>query len=162
MAHETADADAMMRFGHSAPTPPILLPRKRGTRSALRAVVSLLVALAGVCIHAAVAAPRAPSTLDDFESVAGWTADHTDDTTASIASADGKFGRALRLDFDFRGVIGYATARRALALDLPADYELSFWVRGEAPVNALEFKLIDASGENVWWVNREAFAFPHE
>jgi len=35
-------------------------------------------------------------------------------------------------------------------------------VRGDAPVNDLEFKLIDASGENVWWVNYRNFVFPHE
>ncbi|HSN89510.1 MAG TPA: discoidin domain-containing protein, partial [Thermoanaerobaculia bacterium] len=31
-----------------------------------------------------------------------------------------------------------------------------------APVNNLEFKLVDPSGDNVWWVNRRNFEFPRE
>ena len=31
-----------------------------------------------------------------------------------------------------------------------------------APQNTLQFKLIDASGENVWWMNRPEFVFPHQ
>ncbi|HEV8195575.1 MAG TPA: discoidin domain-containing protein, partial [Gemmatimonadales bacterium] len=46
---------------------------------------------------------------------------------------------------------GYAIARRATAIDLPANYAFSFWIRGEAKPNTLEFKLIDRSGDNVWW-----------
>ena len=34
--------------------------------------------------------------------------------------------------------------------------------RPDAPVNTLQFKLVDASGENVWWLNRPDFTFPHE
>ncbi len=68
----------------------------------------------------------------------------------------------MRLDFDFGHVNGYATAHRTLPLDLPANYEISFWIRGNAPVNNLQFKLIDASGDNVWWLNQPNFAFPHQ
>ena len=99
--------------------------------------------------------------LDNFESLTGWSADHTNDTTSSIESTDGEAGHGLRLNFDFNGVVGYATARRELPLDLPANYELSFWVRGAAPLNNLQFKLIDAGGENVWWLNRTEYALPH-
>ena len=119
-------------------------------------------AVLGLSCFAHCPAATTPITLDGFESLSNWSADHTTDTTSSIASVDGKFGRALRLDFDFKGVVGYATARRELALDLPANYEISFWVRGDAPLNNLQFKLIDASGENVWWLNRPDFALPHE
>jgi hypothetical protein len=41
---------------------------------------------------------------------------------------------------------GYAIARRALPLDLPPNCEISFYMRADAPVNNLQFKLIDASG----------------
>jgi len=34
--------------------------------------------------------------------------------------------------------------------------------RERPPVNTLQFKLVDASGENVWWLNRPDFTFPHE
>ena len=100
--------------------------------------------------------------LDDFENLAAWTVQHTDDVAADIGAVDGTTGKALRLTFDFGRVNGYATAHRALPLDLPANYEISFWLRGDAGVNNLQFKLIDASGENVWWLNRPDFVFPRE
>jgi len=152
--------------------------------------------------HAADAAALSPvRTLDNFNDVAPWTAQHTDDVSATLRAVDGKAGKALRLQFDFTDkqgnpINGYATARRELPLQLPDNYELSFWIRGEAPgrspsakgrspsapdatdgregsakatdgrerppVNTLQFKLVDASGENVWWLNRPDFTFPHE
>src|SRR6185436_6096001 len=67
--------------------------------------------------------------------------------------------RALRLDFTFSGG-GYAVARRAVDLDLPANYRFKLAVRGECLPNDLELKLIDDSGDNVWWCNRRSFTFP--
>jgi hypothetical protein len=113
-----------------------------------------------LAVHCRAAEPL--RTLDDFRDSAAWRIDHTDDVAAAISSAHGKSGRALRLTFDFDHVNGYATAHRALPLDLPANYEISFWVRGASPVNNLQFKLIDASGENVWWLNRPDFVFPQD
>ncbi len=109
----------------------------------------------------------AQTVLDNFDDVTRWQVQHTDDVTASLQGVDDKGGKALRLDFEFTDgkgnpINGYATARRALALDLPQNYELSFRVRGDAPVNNLQFKLIDASGENVWWLNQPDFTFPHD
>ncbi len=66
----------------------------------------------------------------------------------------------MRLDYDFHGGAGYAIARKPLALTLPADYEFTFQLRGDSPPNTLEFKLLDASGENVWWLNQRNFRFP--
>jgi hypothetical protein len=100
--------------------------------------------------------------LEDFDTPAAWRVEHTDDVAASLDSPAGKHGKALRLTFDFDHVNGYATAHRQLPLDLPPNYELSFWVRGNGGVNNLQFKLIDASGDNVWWLNRPDFAFPRE
>ncbi len=72
----------------------------------------------------------------------------------------GDRGRALRLDFDFGGHAGWAAARRDVAVDLPENWELAFALRGEAASNDLEIKLIDASGENVWWAVRRDFTPP--
>nr|MEE4269543.1 discoidin domain-containing protein [Candidatus Krumholzibacteria bacterium] len=66
---------------------------------------------------------------------------------------------ALRLDFNFSGG-GYAIARREVDLDLPPNYEFRFRVRGDAPPNHLEFKLVDDSGENVWWHVRRDVNWP--
>ena len=100
--------------------------------------------------------------LDDFGSLAAWAPLASDDVSASIMSADGPHGHALRLDFDLAGTAGYAVARRALPFDLPPNYEISFYLRADAPVNNFQLKLVDASGDNVWWFNRPNVAFPRE
>ena len=69
-------------------------------------------------------------------------------------------GDTNRLDFDFHGHGGYAIARRELDLDLPANYQFTLRIRGEAPIETLEFKLVH--GDDVWWMNRRDFAFPRE
>lgn len=97
--------------------------------------------------------------LDEFDDLKLWQVGASDGVQASIHAVDGLAGQALCLDFDFSGVAGYASVRRALALEFPPNYELSFYVRGDASGNNLEFKLIDASGDNVWWVNHRDFAF---
>jgi hypothetical protein len=45
---------------------------------------------------------------------------------------------------------------------LPHNYEFSFSIRGEAPPNTLEFKLIDPTWNNVRWSNQRDFVFPRE
>ncbi|HVM95689.1 MAG TPA: discoidin domain-containing protein, partial [Candidatus Acidoferrales bacterium] len=35
-----------------------------------------------------------------------------------------------------------------------------FWMRAFAPNNNLEFKLVDRSGQNIWWYNQRGFQFP--
>ncbi|MGI8619225.1 MAG: discoidin domain-containing protein [Gemmatimonadaceae bacterium] len=98
--------------------------------------------------------------LDDFESVAGWTAQPSDGVSLSITRDSGRTGSAMRLDYDFHDRGGYAIAKRVITLDLPDNYEFSFWVRGEAMPQNLELKLLDSTGENVWWTNRRDFVFP--
>src|SRR5262249_33979727 len=110
----------------------------------------------------ALAAAPSVRVLDTFDDIAAWKAGASDDVRASVHSADGVGGRSLRLDFDLAGTAGYAVARRALALDLPPDYEIVFYLRGDAPTNTFQLKLVDASGENVWWVNRPDFQFSRD
>jgi hypothetical protein len=99
--------------------------------------------------------------LDAFDDVTPWKAIASDGVRASVHQVDGAHGKALRLDFDLAGTAGYAIARRALPLDLPRHYEIVFSLRADAPVNHFQVKLVDASGDNVWWVNRPDFAFPN-
>src|SRR5690606_11918381 len=108
------------------------------------------------------AAPAAWQVLDDFETPGRWTAHPSDGVELRITADTGRTGRAMRLDFDFRGGSGYAIARRELPLELPENYEFVFWLRADAPVNDLEFKLVDPTGENVWWVNRRRYEYPRE
>ncbi|MEP7298545.1 MAG: hypothetical protein ABI702_20360 [Burkholderiales bacterium] len=100
--------------------------------------------------------------LDDFEDLSPWTVAATDDVRAKLRSVDGPRGKALCLDYDFGQVTGYVTARRALPLDYPARYEIAMNVRGDGPPNAFQFKLVDASGENVWWGQKTEYRFPRE
>jgi hypothetical protein len=130
----------------------------------IRALISLVLALMVWGMARPAHAADAPSArvLDAFEDIAPWRAGGSDDVRASVHPAEGVRGQSLRLDFDLAGTAGYALARRAVALDLPRDYELVFYLRGDAPANNFQVKLVDASGENVWWVNRPDFQFPHE
>ena len=66
----------------------------------------------------------------------------------------------MRVDFDFHGHSGYWIVHRNVSLDLPLNYEFDFALRGSAPVNNLEFKLIDDSGASVWWSRSLNYAFP--
>jgi hypothetical protein len=100
--------------------------------------------------------------VDDFETTTAWQAVASSGVRASLHSVPGHDGQGMRLDFDFGGAAGYAAARRTLPLDFGDDYEISFWLRADAPLNNLEFKLVDASGDNVWWVNRPNFAISRD
>ena len=115
-----------------------------------------------VASTAAASADAWTRVLDDFETVEGWSAHPSEGVELRIGQDSGFAGKAMRLDFDFRGGTGYAIARKAIPIDLPANYEFSFRIRADAPVNDLEFKLIDPSGDNVWWANRRRFEYPRE
>jgi hypothetical protein len=106
------------------------------------------------------AAAARGAVIDDFESVTAWSPHPSDGVTLTIGQDAGRTGKAMRLDFDFQQHAGYAIARRTLDLDLPANYEITFAMRADAPVNNLEVKLLDASGDNVWWMNRQSFTYP--
>lgn len=95
-------------------------------------------------------APGRPIFVDDFADAGAWSAHPADGVRLTLATDRGRTGNALRLDFSFSGG-GYAIARRATSIRLPPNYAFSFWIKGEAKPNTLEFKLIDPSGENVWW-----------
>lgn len=101
-----------------------------------------------------------PRILDDFEDASTWRSTPSDGVSLDLSTAEGFRGKALRLDFDFHGGAGYAVARKELPFALPENYEISFRVRGEAPVNNFEVKLIHPSNDNVWWVNKRNFEFP--
>lgn len=89
--------------------------------------------------------------LDDFADPAPWSAVASGQAELRLAAATGPQGPFLRLAYDFRGGGGFVVARRPLARTLPASWALRFAVRGAAPANRLELKLVDPSGRNVWW-----------
>jgi len=95
--------------------------------------------------------------IDDFTRPSVWKAEGTDDIGTQLRVTDGKNGKAICLDFDFNGVSGAAVLKRALPMEWPDNFALSFDVRGAMPANDLQVKLADASGDNVWWYRQEAF-----
>ncbi|HSW09220.1 hypothetical protein, partial [Aquabacterium sp.] len=104
----------------------------------------------------------APVLIDGFEDLSTWQASASDQVKLSLRAAPGVRGKALCLAYDFNGVAGYAVARRALPLQLPENYVFDLRVRGDAPANQFQIKFVDASGDNVWWMNRSDFTPPHE
>ena len=131
-------------------------------RAASRARHALAVACALLFVLAAAARGEGPIEIDDFTTVAGWKAFPADGVDLAIASDTGEHGGAMRLDFHFKSGGGYAVARKQVDLHLPENYSFSFRVRGEAPPNHVEFKFLDATGENVWWSVRRDFQFPRD
>jgi hypothetical protein len=128
-------------------------------------MLALLWLAAGAWAQLAEAQPADPEglrVLDRFDDLGAWKAAASDGATAALSAAQGVAGPALRLDFDLRGTAGYAAAARALRLDLPPNYEISFSLRADAAENDFQVKLVDASGDNVWWFHRRNFAFPHQ
>ena len=105
--------------------------------------------------------PVPPETrvLDPLDDVSPWATSVSENVIASVHEARGVQGGALVMEFDLAKTAGYASAHRKLPVTLPEDYEISFWLRGEAQRNHLEIKFVDASGFNVWWYRRPNFEF---
>ena len=95
--------------------------------------------------------------LDDFQDLTGWTAIASGQARLQISRAPGRQGGAMRLDFDFQGGGGFVVARKGFDLTLPESYVFSLDIRGRGPGNILEFKLADASNQNVWRWREEVF-----
>ena len=110
----------------------------------------------------AVEPPLVSRVLDRFDDIEPWRAIASDGVTASVAHVVDVKRPALRLDFDLHGTAGYAIARRTLPLDFPDNYAITFWLRADAPDNQFQVKLVDASGDNVWWYSARDFVFPRE
>jgi len=130
----------------------------------------VVLSLVASCIAAEATATESRQSahlLDDFADASQWQVVASEGVTLDCraqrtANAGDEHRTALRLDFDFESGAGYAGIRRELSLELPANFELAFSIRGDLPPNNLELKLVDPTGENVWWVNRRMFEFPRE
>ena len=113
-----------------------------------------------LCLLLAWVQPASAAVLAKFDDIAAWQLITSPQVSGSLRPVAGNNGRALCLDYDFHEVSGYVGIRRPLDVTWPENYQLSFDLRGDSPANDLQFKLVDASGDNVWWVNRPGFTFP--
>jgi hypothetical protein len=125
------------------------------------AVVAAAVA-AGLALRPAPPAHAAGIVLDDFETLTGWTTMASEGAHVWIAQEPGHRGMGMRVGFDLSRAGGWIIVRRTFALALPENYAFTFMLRGEAPRNNAEFKLVDARGRNVWWRTQRNFSFPRE
>ncbi len=98
-------------------------------------------------------------SLDDFESLSGWKAIASDGVRIDTALVASRTHRGLKIEFNFVAGAGYCGVQKQFPLVLPENFQFSFYVRGEAPSNNFEFKLVDAGGDNVWWLNQRNFEF---
>jgi hypothetical protein len=113
-------------------------------------------ALGSACLVMAGAATAA--VLDPMTDSTAWQASASDQVKASLRR-DVR-DDSLCLDYDFAGVSGYAVMRRELPVSWPADFALTVPLKGQGQGNDVQIKFVDASGDNVWWVNRPALSLP--
>lgn len=100
--------------------------------------------------------------LDSFEDLSGWAAFTSGEARLDISPDQGVDGKSMRLDFDFHGGGGFVVARKLFPLELPEGYSFGFRIRGAAPRNIFEFKLVDESNRNVWRYRVDEFDFPQQ
>lgn len=101
-------------------------------------------------------------SLDEFEGKNGWTKNISDGVTLELSNEKGLTGNAIRFDYDFTKGTGYAGIQKLFPVNLPDNYEFTFYVKAESPSNNFEIKFIDSTGNNVWWVNNRSYNFPAE
>lgn len=99
-------------------------------------------------------------TLDEFETITGWEFIKSDAVNLNLTIEKGLTGNAIRFDYDFTKGTGYGGIQKWFPIDLPDNYEFTFWIKSESPSNNFEVKFIDSSGDNVWWVNNRNYSFP--
>lgn len=101
-------------------------------------------------------------TLDEFENKNGWIFIRSDGVNLNVSNEKGLTGNAIRFDYDFTKGTGYGGIQKLFPIDLPYNYEFTFYIKAESPANNFEIKFIDSTGNNVWWVNNRNYDFPEE
>lgn len=91
---------------------------------------------------------------DAFTDLSAWKVEASDGVVADIAPVE---SGGLRLSYNFKAGNGFVVVRRNVGVRLPENYRVAFQVRGTGPANNFETKLLDTSGENVWWVNQRDY-----
>ena len=98
--------------------------------------------------------------LDDFESLNDWKVYKSDGVETKVSLAEGHTGKALKFDYNFTKGTGYGGIQKIIPIELPDNYQFTFYMKAESPANNLEFKLLDSTGQNVWWMINRNYDFP--
>ena len=101
-------------------------------------------------------------TLDEFENKNGWYFIQSDGVNLKLTNEKGLTGNAIRFDYDFTHGTGYGGIQKLIPIDVPENYQFTFYVKAESPANNFEIKFADKSGDNVWWVSNRNYDFPTE
>lgn len=112
-------------------------------------------------------------SIDEFNSIDQWKSFASEGVVINTSIVDGYKGKAIRIDYNFTKGSGYGGIQKIIPIELPANYQFTFYIKAQSPNNNLEFKLLDATcppsvsadfgrrgGENVWWVNNRNYEFP--
>ena len=126
------------------------------TRPLPRAVAVVALIAAWLPLVPSVDAQPAQRLLDPSASPA-WQTVASEGVALSIEHVPSDDGTMLRIEYSFESGAGFGIVRRPFVQSLGDNYRFRYRIRGSGPANDLEFKLVDDSGDNVWWVNRRAF-----
>ncbi|MEI7725210.1 MAG: discoidin domain-containing protein [Bacteroidota bacterium] len=128
--------------------------RKRKTQTGKRIAILISLILTATIIHAQI------KTLEEFENKDGWSFIRSDGVNLNLSVEKGLTGNAIRFDYDFTKGTGYGGIQKLFPIDLPDNYEFTFYVKADSPANNFEIKFIDSTGNNVWWVSNRNYHFP--
>ena len=106
--------------------------------------------------------PQDKMVLDSFNSLKDWKTIEAEQVSVKITESVGMDAGCLKLDYNFIAGSGYGGIQKRFPLTLPDNYEFSFNIKADSPVNTLEFKLLDEEGTSVWWFNNRSYNFPKE
>jgi hypothetical protein len=102
---------------------------------------------------------RHTAIIDNGNDAARWKSFQSAGVRVSHADAGG----AIRFDIEFPKGSGYGGIFRNCDEVLPENYEISFLLKANVPVNNFEVKVsTDTAGENIWWVNKKNYTFSTE
>lgn len=102
------------------------------------------------------------SLIDEFEEISSWELIKSDGVEIKTSLDEGINGKCIRIDYNFRYGTGYCGIQKPLKIKLPDNYRFYFFIRANSPNNNFEIKFLDASRQNVWWMNNRNFEFPIE
>jgi hypothetical protein len=101
-------------------------------------------------------------TLDDFETISGWKDFKADAVDINISQDEGINRKCIKFTYDFTKGTGYGGIQKFFPIDLPENFEFTFYLKAESPSNNFEIKFLDSTGQNVWWVNNRNYDFPKD
>ena len=88
-----------------------------------RIPVLVVFLLTTILIHAQI------RTLDEFENKAGWNFIKSDGVNLNLSNEKGLTGNAIRFDYDFTNGTGYGGIQKLFPIDLPDNYEFTFFYK---------------------------------